>query len=262
MKKKSLIVEIREAIAKITLNEPENLNILNDSLKSQLLDVLPELDANNNIRVLILTGAGKVFCAGGDIRAFKKRYDDCIARGEATPYYSNTLGAAILDLSKPIIAAINGAAIGGGFSLALACDIRIASDNAFFNAGFVRVGLTPELGSSFMLPRLVGLGRACELVMTARDIRAHEAEKIGLVNKVVGDHELDVAASDMAKLIAAHSPIAVKMAKKALRHSLESTLQQSLDYETHLMTYCFSTRDHYEAVTSFLDKRKPEFKGV
>jgi enoyl-CoA hydratase/carnithine racemase len=262
MRKQSVNVHIKDGIAMITLNRPENLNILDGSLKYDLLSVLPSLDTDKTVKVLILTGSGKTFCAGGDIRAFKRRYDDFIGREGAGYYYKNTLGAAVLNVSKPIIAAINGAAIGGGFSMSLACDIRIASEKAIFNAGFVRVGLTPELGSSFILPRLVGLGKALELIMTARDITSHEAEKIGLVNKVVPADELSEASYEMARTIAAYPPIAVRLAKKAVLHNLESSIQDSLDYESHLMTYCFTTRDHNEAITAFLNKRKPEFKGI
>jgi len=258
----NITVNIKEGIATVTLNRPENLNILDEALKSDFVSIMPQLDSNNDVRVLILTGSGKAFCAGGDIRAFKKRYDNFVKRGGATPYYINILGETLLNVSKPIIAAINGQAIGGGLSMILACDIRIASDTAIFNAGFVRVGLTPELGSSFTLPRLVGIAKAFEMVMTARDISSYEAERIGLVNRVVPADELHEASLEVAKQIASHPPIAIRMAKKAIRHGIEFSAKEALDYETHLMTYCFSTRDHNEAISAFLEKRKPEFKGI
>lgn len=258
----NITVNIKEGIATVTLNRPENLNILDEALKSDFVSIMPQLDSNNDVRVLILTGSGKAFCAGGDIRAFKKRYDNFVKRGGATPYYINILGETLLNVSKPIIAAINGQAIGGGLSMILACDIRIASDKAIFNAGFVRVGLVPELGSSFNLPRVVGLGKALELVMTARDISSYEAERIGLVDRVVPSDELYEATFELAKQIATNPPIAVKLAKKAIRYGIESSAKKALDYETHLMTYCLGTRDHNEAITAFLAKRKPKFRGI
>jgi enoyl-CoA hydratase/carnithine racemase len=258
----NITVNIRKGIATVTLNRPENLNILDKAMKSDFVSIMQQLDSDDNVRVLILTGSGKAFCAGGDIRGFKKRYDDFVRRDGASPYYVNILGETLLNVSKPIIAAVNGQAIGGGLSIVLACDIRIASDKAIFNAGFARVGLAPELGSSFNLPRLVGLGKALELVMTARDISSYEAERIGLVNRVVPSDELYEASLEVAIQIAAHPPIAVRMAKKAIRHGIEGSAKEALEYETHLMTYCFSTRDHNEAITAFLAKRKPEFWGI
>jgi len=258
----NITTDIEEGIAIITLNRSENLNILDEALKRDLIDTIRGVDSNDDVRVLIVTGSGKVFCAGGDINAFKKRYADSAEKGGAIPYYANILGELLVDVSKPIIAAINGPAIGGGLSIALGCDIRIASENAIFNAGFVRVGLVPELGSSFNLPRIVGLGKALELVMTARDISSHEAERIGLVDRVVPPDELYKVTIEIAKQIAVHPPIAVRLAKKAIRYGVESSAEKALDYETHLMTYCFGTRDHHEAITTFLSKQKPKFIGV
>ncbi|MBW1781504.1 MAG: enoyl-CoA hydratase/isomerase family protein [Deltaproteobacteria bacterium] len=262
MARKNVIANIKSGIATITLNRPENLNILDEALKSDFVRIIKQLDSDNGVKALILTGSGNVFCAGGDVKGFKDRYDDLVKRDGAFPYYVNIIGETMINVSKPIIAAINGHAVGGGLSIAIACDIRIASDNAIFNAGFTRVGLVPELGSSFSLPRLIGLGKALELVMTARDFSSYEAERIGLVNRVVSFDELQEATFEVAEQIAANPPIAIRMAKKAIRHGIESSAKEALEYETHLMTYCLGTRDHNEAITAFLAKRKPKFQGV
>ena len=256
MEKRLIDLKVSDSIARIALNDPENFNILTEPLKEELIDCLKSLDPDDSVKVFILTGRGKAFCAGGDIRGFKRRYEGWRRSGGAPPYYDNRLAHAIHGISKPIIAAINGPAIGGGLSLVLACDIRIASEKASFNAAYLRMGLTPEIGSSFILPRLIGLGKAFELVMTAKDIDAYEAEKIGLVNKVVPEDKLQQTAKQMAEIISGYSLVAIKMAKKALRYGIESDLKDSIDYETQLITYCFSTKEHYEAVKRFLDKRR------
>lgn len=256
MTTQNVLVHVQDRVASVTLNRPRALNALNDELKYGLIDALHKLDKDEGIRVIILTGAGKAFCAGGDIQRFKKRYDDFKARGGSPEYYSNIFGETILNISKPIIAAINGPAIGGGLSIAIACDIRIASEKAIFSAAYVLIGATPELGSSYILPRLIGPGKAYELVFTGKKIDSSEAEKIGLVNKVVPDGQLQEVAYEMGKEIASLSPVAIRLAKKALRHGMESTLAQALDYETHIMTYCFGTKEHNEAITALLNRQK------
>ncbi|MBW1789401.1 MAG: enoyl-CoA hydratase/isomerase family protein, partial [Deltaproteobacteria bacterium] len=161
----------------------------------------------------------------------------------------------------PIIAAINGAAVGGGFTLSLTCDIRIASEAARFGAVFARVGLSPEYGSSFLLSRVVGLTKASELVLTARIFDAQEALSMGLVGEVVPEEQLMARAKEIAGQIAGLSPVAVRMGKRTLRHGLDSTLSQALDYEELAESHCFSSLDHQESVKAFMEKRAPEFKG-
>lgn len=252
----NILIHVRDQVASVTLNRPRALNALNDELKYGLIDALRKLDKDENTRAIILTGAGNAFCAGGDIKGFKKRYNDFKARDGCPEYYSNILGETILNISKPIIAAINGPAIGGGLSIAIACDIRIASEKAIFSAAYVLIGATPEIGSSYILPRLIGAGRAYELVLTGKKIDSSEAEKIGLVNKVVPDDQLHEVAYEIGKEIASLSPVAVRLAKKTLRHGMESTLSRALDYETHILTYCFGTKEHYEAINALLNSRK------
>jgi 2-(1,2-epoxy-1,2-dihydrophenyl)acetyl-CoA isomerase len=258
MAKKNITYHIEDQVAMVTLNRPHVLNAINDALRHELIGLLEKLDKDDRVRVVTVTGAGKAFCAGGDIQQFKKKYDEFIARRGSPEYYSNILGKTLFDISKPTIAAINGPAIGGGLSIAIACDIRVASEKAFFSAAYAVVGATPELGSSYILPRLVGLGKAYELILTAKRIESYEAEKIGLVNKVVPDDHLQREVCKIAKAIASLPPFAIRLAKKALRHGIESTLTQALDYETHLLTYCFGTKEHIESITALLKRFKEQ----
>jgi len=261
MENSHVLVQFEDGVAIVTLNRPEAMNALSDPLKDALMDTMPRLDGDGSVRAIVITGAGKAFCAGGDLQGFKRRYEEFRSREGSIDYFSNATAQTMLGISKPILAAINGPAVGGGLTLSLTCDIRFASDRARFGASFVRVGLAPEYGSSFLLPRLVGYGKAFELVLTGRIIDAVEAERIGLVNRVVPHERLLEDTMEMAREIASLPPLAIRLAKQALRHGMESTLQQAINYETHLETYCFTTRDHYEAVTAFLEKRKPIFQG-
>jgi 2-(1,2-epoxy-1,2-dihydrophenyl)acetyl-CoA isomerase len=249
---KSILLRTEDHVATVTLNRPHVLNAIDDTLKYELIDLLQKLDKDDSVSVVTLTGAGKAFCAGGDIQQFKKRYDQFIERGGSPEYYSNILGKTLFDISKPTIAAVNGPAIGGGLSIAIACDIRIASEKATFSAAYALVGATPELGCSYILPRLIGLGKAYELILTGKRIESDEAEKMGLVNKVVPDDHLQKEAYEIAKAIASLPTVAIRLAKKALRHGIESTLAQTLDYETHLITHCLGTKEHNESVTALL----------
>jgi enoyl-CoA hydratase/carnithine racemase len=261
MENQSVLYNIEDRVALVTLNRPDAMNSLNDSLKDGLMEIMPKLDADESVGAIVITGAGKAFCAGGDLHGFKRRYEDYRSREGGKDYFSNAVAMMMLSISKPILAAINGPAVGGGLTLSLTCDIRLASDRAKFGASFVKVGLTPEYGSSFLLPRLVGYGKAFELVLTGKIIDAHEAERIGLINRLVEHNKLIEETMEMAREIANLPPLAIRLAKKALRHGMESTLAQAIDYETHIETYCFTTRDHYEAVTAFLEKRNPTFQG-
>lgn len=261
MDNQTVLAQVEDGVATVTLNRPEAMNALNDEVKDGLVHHMTRLDEDPKVRVFIITGAGKAFCAGGDLEGFKRNYEQYRSGEGGHEYFSNIVAETMVKVSKPVLAAINGAAVGGGLTLSLTCDIRYASDKAKFGTGFVRVGLTPEYGSSFFLPRTIGPGKAFEMVLSAQIIDAQEAEKIGLVNKVVPHDRLLEEAHKMAKEIASHPPVAIKLAKQALRRGMESTLAQAIDYETHLETYCFSTRDHYEAVNAFIEKRKPNFEG-
>ncbi|MBW2283520.1 MAG: enoyl-CoA hydratase/isomerase family protein [Deltaproteobacteria bacterium] len=245
----------------ITLNRPEQLNAIGPELREELPDIMDRVAADAELRVLIITGTGKAFSAGGDLGGFLQRSRSYQAQGGAIDLFSNSMSRKFLGVEIPIIAAINGAAVGGGFTLSLTCDIRIASEAARFGAVFARVGLSPEYGSSFLLSRVVGLTKASELVLTARIFDAQEALSMGLVGEVVPEEQLMARAKEIAGQIAGLSPVAVRMGKRTLRHGLDSTLSQALDYEELAESHCFSSLDHQESVKAFMEKRAPEFKG-
>jgi len=245
----------------ITLNRPETLNAIVPELREELSHVLNKVAENNGLRAVIITGSGKAFSAGGDLEGFLRRSEAHQKQGGAIEIFSNSMSRKFLSVGIPIIAAVNGAAIGAGFTLSLTCDLRIASEDARFGAVFARVGLSPEYGSSYLLSRIVGLTRASELVLTARIFDAEEALRIGLVSEVVPRDDLMVRARALAGQIASFSPVAVRMAKRTLRYGLESTLSQALDYEELAESHCFSSLDHQEAVKAFLEKRPPRFRG-
>ncbi|MBU2648652.1 enoyl-CoA hydratase/isomerase family protein [bacterium] len=245
----------------LTLNQPDSMNALSPRLSAELADCVDRIPDEKNLRVVIFTGAGKAFSAGGDMDSFLLRSIARQENGGAGDLFSNSMSRRFLKIEIPVIAAINGAAIGGGFTLALTCDLRIAAESARFGAVFARVGLSPEYGSSYLLSRIIGLTKASELVLTARIFDAGEALDIGLLNEVTTPDNLLPRARELAGQIAALPPVAIRMAKRTLRHGLESTLSQALDYEELAETHCFSTLDHQEAVRSFLEKRTPEFQG-
>lgn len=253
--------EQEDGIGIIRFNRPEVLNALAQDLSEELCDLLPRLNQIEDLRVVIFTGEGKAFSAGGDLQGFLERYNAHAEKGGAPELFRNKVPRALLDVEVPLIAAINGPAVGGGLTLSLICNLRIASENARFGAAFARVGLAPEYGSSFLLSRIVGLTRASELILTARIFDAKEALSYGLVTEVVSPDDLLPRAQELAKEISAHSPLAVKMCKRVLLHGLDCNLKQALDYEEMVETHCFSSLDHRESVKAFLEKRKPVFQN-
>ncbi|MEW6615030.1 MAG: enoyl-CoA hydratase/isomerase family protein [Thermodesulfobacteriota bacterium] len=250
----------KEGFAKVILNRPEKLNALSPELIHDFIAAWAEVKDDDTVRALIITGAGQSFSAGGDV---VKDINPLREMGvtEYHKYFSvaDEMYRGIIDVEKPVIAAINGYAVGAGLDLALSCDIRIAAEDAKMAEFFVRMGITPELGI-YMLPRLVGLGWAKLICLTGDIIDAAQAEKIGLVEKVVPPKELIPAAEELAKKLA-NGPVAIGTIKKAINESLKMTLESSLDYISRLQYQLCHTEDHKEAVTSWLEKRKPVFKG-
>ena len=255
----TLIVTITNRIATVTINRPDKLNALNAQCKSELKDVFTNIKTNSEVDVVILTGSGeKAFVAGTDIAELTKL--DAVSGKE---FAAN--GQAIFDLiqhlGKPVIAAVNGYALGGGCEIALACHIRIASENAKFGQPEVNLGIIPGYGGTQRLARLIGVGRAMELILTGNQIDANEALRIGLVNKVVPQSELLATAESIAKTILSKGQLAIRMSIKAINATMEAPLNEGLHIEAGLFGECCSTEDFREGTTAFLEKRKPVFKG-
>ena len=266
MKYDELLVEKKEKILTIKFNRPEQLNAANLQLVEELTRALIEADQDEEIRVVIISGVGRAFCAGIDIReALNSMKTDRPMLSSFEEVIPKEMSASwtpliIRDLSKPVVAAINGSAIGAGFTIALACDMRIASDKAQMGAVFTPVGLIPEFGSTYNLPRLVGIAKACELVFTGNIIDAKEAREIGLVNHVVPADQLEDFTHKMAAQIAQWPSFAVKIAKRGLYQGLDSTLNGQLQFEALGLGVCAKSEDFKEALTAFLEKRKPVFR--
>ena len=260
----TILLEFEDGIYRVTLNRPDKLNALNESMCHDLLDAFSTIQKDDAARVLVICGNGRVFSAGGDMGGlFLKMIDDRHAAKKPfdIPKWLNDASLMLHNLSIPTIAAINGAAIGFGVTICLQCDIRIAADNAVLGLPFVKLGLIPEFGCTYTLPRIVGIAKAFELVYTGKNINAQEAKEIGLVNMVVPIGELAATAQSLAENIKEGAPIAVKRAKEALYSGLDASMEKQLKLETKAMTETLRSEDHEEAVRAFLAKRRTVFKG-
>jgi enoyl-CoA hydratase len=256
---KTLIYEKKDNIGVLTVNRPDRLNALSNELTEELDKLLDEVEKDDDLRVLLITGAGeKAFVAGADINELKDR--DAFL-GRKVSRFRQELFSRIENLPIPVIGAVNGFALGGGLELALACNIRICSENAQFGAPEVKLGIIPGDGGTQRLPRLIGLGRAMELVLTGDFIDAQEAYRIGLVNKVAPQEELMETAEKLAKKIASRPPVAVRYAKEAVNRSQEGDTASGYAVESYLHALSCTTEDKKEGVAAFLEKRKGEFKG-
>jgi 2-(1,2-epoxy-1,2-dihydrophenyl)acetyl-CoA isomerase len=255
----ALRYDVSDRIATITLDRPDALNSLTVPLKNELLIALTTAARNPEVRVLVLTGSGRAFCAGQDLRE-RLEPDAAPLAVEVRERY-NPIVRAMVHLEKPIIGAINGVAAGAGASLAFACDIRIAADDASFVLGFGRVGLVPDSGATWFLPRLIGVSKASELALTNDPLTAADAERFGLVAKVVPSDELQAAARELAGRLTGAAPRALALTKRALRRALEASLEETLEYEADLQGVAGRTRDHGEGIAAFIEKRRPRFEG-
>ena len=255
----TLIYEKKDNIGVLTVNRPDKLNALSNELTEELQHLLDEIEKDVDLRVVVITGAGdKAFVAGADINELVER--DAL-KGRDVSRFRQALFARIENLPVPVIAAVNGYALGGGLELALACNIRIASEKAQFGAPEVKLGIIPGDGGTQRLPRLVGLGRAMELVLTGDFIDAQEAHRIGLVNRVVSPDELMESVMTLAKKIASRPPLAVKYAKEAVNRSQEGDTASGYALESYLHALACTTEDKTEGVAAFLEKREGQFKG-
>lgn len=239
-------------VSHIMLNRPQVLNAISEEMRVELSEALGALESDPEARVLVISGSGKAFSAGADLRHFKFLYEEFIRSGLKTPFGGPELAQIFFRFPKPTIAAVNGAAVGWGMTVSLACDIRIASTQAKFSAPFVRVGLTPEFGSTCLLPRLIGYGRAAELLLTGRMIQAEEALGIGLVNRVVPHDELMTEAMSLAHRIVAQPSATVLKTKALLHGGTDARLEHWIDYEALVFQECMTSEEHYQAVTTLL----------
>lgn len=259
MEYQKLIIEKQERICIVRINNPEALNALNTKILVELSQAFDEIAVDAQTDVVILTGEGRAFVAGADIAEMSVLKAD---EGKRFGRLGADVFRKIELLDKPVIAAVNGYALGGGCELAMACDIRIASVKAKFGQPEVGLGITPGFSGTQRLPRLVGLGKAKELIYTAAVIHAEEACRIGLVNKVVEPEELMNECLAMASAIASKAQMAVRYAKEAINRGIETDIETGIDIETGLFGLCFATADQKEGMEAFLWKRKPEFKGM
>jgi 2-(1,2-epoxy-1,2-dihydrophenyl)acetyl-CoA isomerase len=248
--------ERKGAVGILYLNRPEVLNSFSEDMHGELLHFLREAREDDSLRVLVLTGKGRAFSAGGDLNMFKRAYEAYQRDGTESRVEGVELPKAFIDFPKPFIAAINGAAFGFGLTVSLICDFRIAAESAIFSCAFARIGVTPEFGSSYFLPKVVGYARAAELAFTAKEIDAREAYRIGLVNRVVPSEELMAVSETIANEIAVLPKEAIMMAKRILRHGSQSTVEQSLSYESLVFQYCTRTAEHYRTVCETLARLK------
>jgi 2-(1,2-epoxy-1,2-dihydrophenyl)acetyl-CoA isomerase len=257
-----VLLDKKDYIATITLNRPEKLNAFGGRMRQEIEEVVSDVCADQDVRVIVITGAGKAFCVGGDVTEFVS--GETKALTETSPSERPAMSKIVLALNqveKPVIAAINGVAAGGGVNLALACDIRIASEKARFAQVFTRRGVHPDWGGIYFLPRLVGYAKAAELIFSGEVIDAQEAYKLGMVNKLVPHDQLLEEVRKMAERMAKNAPIPIAFAKRGLQNFNQWNLAQALDYESYVLSVTMKTEDIKEGFTAFLQKREPNFKG-
>ena len=254
----TLLVERRGRVAVVTINRPQKLNALNIQTRAEGAAALDELREDESVRVVVITGAGeKAFVAGADIGEFEGR----TAVTQRDVMLGRSLFTAVDTFPKPVIAMINGFCLGGGCELALSCDLRVASETARFGQPEINLGIIPGGGGTQRLTRLVGEGKAMELILTGDMIDAHHAYNLGLVNMVVPAADLEAKTLELANRIAEKSPVALRMAKEAVKTAARANLDEGLRREVDLFALTFSSEDKDEGVRAFLEKRKPDFKG-
>ena len=256
----SIILTKADGVALIQMNNPKAMNALEDELSAELLSAYKDVAADPAVGAVILTGAEKAFCAGGDLKKLNEGFPTAEAGYDYMKSFREMV-TTFLNMPKPTIAAVNGFAVGAGFCIAMQADLILASDKAKFGMAFANVGLIPDLAGLYTLPRLVGLQRAKELVFTGRTIGAEEAGAMGIVNRVVPHEQLLDEAQKLARRLADGPRVALRMAKNVMNDSINMTLEQLLDLEPHAQSICFQSEDHKIGVQAFFRKEKPLFKG-
>ncbi len=263
MEYKTIILEKKENIATITLNRPQKMNAVSPTMNNELEDALLSSDRDDETRVVVITATGRAFCSGIDVReSFQTRIDKREAgEGEDVTGAPTGLYSAFVNLKKPLIASVNGFAIGFGLNMALVCDIRIASEAAKFQYAFTRMGVISGFSITYLLPRLIGIERACELAFTAKMIDAQEAKEMGLVSHIVPADQLAKATYEMASSIAKLPPLAIRLVKRGFYLGMNADRASQQQFEHLALNYLHGTEDHKEATKAFLEKREPIFKG-
>jgi len=257
-----LLCRIEQRVAVLTLNRPEARNALTMEMKQALVRTLPQLGANVDVGCVLLTGAGGGFCAGGDTKGMQREGRPPSVEDRVRQLrWEHTIPATLHRMDKPTIAALSGPAAGAGFSLALACDLRIAAESAFVTTSYARLGLSGDYGGSWFLTHLIGTARARELFFTGDRVSARDCERLGLVNRVVPDAELEKESWELARRIAAGPPIALRFMKDNLNRALTQELGACLDLEAERMVLGAQTEDYLEAVRAYSEKRTPVFRG-
>lgn len=258
----NVLLSVADGVGTITLNRPDKLNAFAGTMRQEVVQAVEVMTAHPDVRAVVITGAGRAFCAGADIGYMK----DLIQRHDTEAFRAlveagRAVVTAIRNTPKPVIASVNGAAAGGGANLALSCDIRIASDRASIGQTFNKIGLHPDWGGTYFLPRLVGPAKAFELISTGEMVPATEAHRIGLFNRVVPHELLAEETSSLARHLAAKPPLALALAKQALHQSDVADLNHMLDVELDHQLRCFESHDTVEGLNAFLEKREPTFRG-
>jgi 2-(1,2-epoxy-1,2-dihydrophenyl)acetyl-CoA isomerase len=255
----TVLLEMDEGVATITLNRPERLNCIDIPTLDRLVSLLDEAEASKDVRVVVLAGRGRAFCAGADqgemVQRAAAEWEQIVDR-----YLDPIRRIATMD--QPVIAKLHGDAVGGGLGLALACDYRLAAPEVRLCAPFVKIGLAGcDMSAGYFLPRLVGLGRATDMMMSGRFVKTEEAERIGLLTRVVAENELDQAVKELARRLAAGPPVALGFTKRAIRRSLDREMEGEFDYEIFAQVQCLQSNDHREGLAAFREKRAPRFEG-
>ena len=248
-------------IAWIILNRPEQLNAFAGDMRDELLQAILAVQERDELRVAVITGEGRAFCAGGDVKLMAQLKEDGAGFEKMRPLLDagRRVISVLHQMPKPVIAMVNGVAAGAGCNLALDCDLRIASDNAVFSESFINVGLHPDWGGSFFLPRLVGPGRAMEMMLTGKKVEAEEAQEIGLVHQVVPSSHLREHTTRLAQRLAEAPPTAVRLIKLAVYNSLQFDLETMFDFETEAQEQCWNSPESTEGIQAFTQRRRPNF---
>jgi 2-(1,2-epoxy-1,2-dihydrophenyl)acetyl-CoA isomerase len=255
----TVLLDVKDGVATITLNRPERLNSIDIPTLDRLVSLLDEAAASKDVRVVVLAGRGRAFCAGADQGEMVQRsaadWEQIVDR------YLDPIRR-IATMAQPVIAKLHGDAVGGGLGLALACDYRLAAPAVRLCAPFVKIGLAGcDMSAGYFLPRLVGLGRATDMMMSGRFVKTEEAERIGLLTRVVPENELDQAVKELAQRLAAGPPVALGFTKRAIRRSLDRDMEGEFDYEIFAQVQCLQSNDHREGLAAFREKRAPRFEG-